>query len=129
VNALQGMRGVTLIELLIVVLVLSGGVLGISALMRPAVQASQWQGGAQQAAHAALDCVERLQAQRHRLRQEGAVFAGPPGASACAEQGFTSLDISDWSQAPCPAGLSCWRVQGSRPAPHAVGFDLLVVAY
>jgi prepilin-type N-terminal cleavage/methylation domain-containing protein len=123
------MRGVTLIELLIVVLVLSGGVLGISALMRPAVQAGTWQQGTVNASHAALDCVERLQAQRHRLRQEGAAFVGPPGAFACAEQGFTSLDISDWSQAPCPTGLSCWRVQGSRPAPHAVGFDLLVVAY
>jgi prepilin-type N-terminal cleavage/methylation domain-containing protein len=125
----RAVRGVTLIELLVVVLVLSGGVLGLTALLRPALKASAWQQDALGAAHAGLDCVERLQAHRHRLRQEGSVFAGPPNASLCADQGFTSLGISPWSQSPCAIGLTCWRVQGARPAPHPVAFDLLLVAY
>lgn len=123
------MRGVTLIELLIVVLLLSGGVLGLSALLRPAVQASVWQQDALNAAHAGLNCVERLQAHRHRLRPEGAVFAGPPGPSLCADEGFMALGISQSSESPCATGQTCWLVQGMRPAPHPVGFELLIVAY
>lgn len=98
-------RGVTLIEVLVAVLVLSIGLIGLAALQVAALQANQISYQRSQATNLAYDVIERMRANRQAALNGNydTPFQDPPECEDPSDGGsLAQTDLNQWHMA-----LSC----------------------
>lgn len=134
-------RGVTLIELLLVLVLLSVGLLGLSGLYATGFRALDVHAALVDSAQLAQACVERALDARHRVRPDGGNFelsAFTPPSCATPPAGFVvqgpqlSAVYVGTGDTLCPQGLQCrdLSVTVTHPASGALSsVDWLLVAY
>jgi len=90
-------HGFTLLEVLVAILVVAGGLLGLAALMNASLRNNQSANAQTQAVWLAYDMLDRLRADSvNALAQPGAYYNVALGAASASSAVFPKAQVDDW---------------------------------
>ena len=94
---LHGQRGFTLLEVLVAILVVAGGLLGLAALMNASLRNNQSANAQTQAVWLAYDMLDRLRADRiNALAPAGSNYNVLLGAAPASSAAFPLAQLTEW---------------------------------
>ena len=94
---LHGQRGFTLLEVLVAILVVAGGLLGLAALMNASLRNNQSANAQTQAVWLAYDMLDRLRADRvNALGAAGSNYNVALGAAPASSAAFPLAQLKEW---------------------------------
>ena len=127
-------RGATLIEVLVSMLILAGGILGMNALQTSSIKSNQNAYMRQLANTYALDIIERLRANTQAAANDGyddpagVVNANCVSATGCTAAQMAGNDVAEWetlvsTNLPLGAGVVCLDSTPNDGTPIAPACD------
>lgn len=95
--SVHGQHGFTLLEVLVAILVVAGGLLGLAALMNASLRNNQSANSQTQAVWLAYDMLDRLRADRvNALAAAGANYNVPFGSASSSSAAFPKSQVTEW---------------------------------
>ena len=95
--SVHGQHGFTLLEVMVAILVVAGGLLGLAALMNAGLRNNQSANAQTQAVWLAYDMLDRLRADRvNALAAAGANYNVALGAASSSSAAFPKAQVTEW---------------------------------